>query len=268
MANFSLALDSSEVSNTSRLLASAIGKLEAVTAEAMTTAAIKSRDAIRREIEPMIQGGPTPWTRRGLIVRYARKSDLRAMVGYQYGDGQWEDSAFTRKSGGTPAGRYMGINARGGDRRPKSTELQLRRAGLIRSDQFIAPAKGGVRLNQYGNVTGPTYQQMLSRLRAFSVEGSSQNAVRGAARRRPTDYFIMRRDSLGYTRNQLGAEPVFIAKRLGRGGRGFKPVFFITDQPNYERRFPIQSVALREYQRVFPHEFERGLQRELARRFG
>jgi hypothetical protein len=256
-------IDSGEISTLAKNLAVGLGRFESIAARAMTTGAIKAREAIRREIEPNVKGGPTAWTKRGLIVRYARKDDLRAMVGYQYGDGNWEDDAFTPKGGGVPAGRYMGLNARGGDRRPKGAEMQLRRAGVIGKDQFITPGPG-VRLNRHGNVSGGQYQQMLSRLRALTVEGSNQNAVRGGPRR-SVDYFVMRRDERGYTRGQLGAEPAFIAKRRGRGGRGFVPAFWITDQPNYERRFPIQSVAMREFQRVFPAEFERILWKGLAK---
>ena len=257
-------IDSSEVSTLNRNLALLIGKFDSIAAGAMTTGALQAREAIRREIEPMVQGGATTWTKRGLIVRYARKDDLRAMVGYQYGSGSWEDDAFTPKGGGVPAGRYMGLNARGGDRRPKAAEMQLRRAGIIGKDQFITPGPGA-RLNRHGNVSGGQYQQMLSRVRALTTEGSNQNAVRGGPRR-SVDYFVMRRDERGYTRGQLGAQAAFIAKRRGRGGRGFIPAFWIVDQPNYERRFPIQSVAMREFRRVFPGEFERRLQSALRNR--
>lgn len=265
MAAITFTVESSGISAMSQTLAKAIGQFDWIAAKAMTESAIAARNAIRRDIHPRIQGGPSRWTERGLIVRYARKNDLRAMVGYQYGSGNFDDSEFTPKAGGIPAGRYMGINARGGDRRPKASELQLRRAGLIRSDQFLTPASSGVRLNAQGNVSGATYQQVVSRLRGFSAAGSGQNTT-SRTKRRQADYFIMRRDGAGYSRWQLGAEPVFIAKRRGRGQRGFVPAFFITDQPNYERRFPIQQVATREFQRVFPIEFQRGLDRELGRR--
>jgi hypothetical protein len=251
-------IDPGEISTLNRNLALMIGKFDSIAAGAITTAALQSREAIRREVEPMVQGGATTWTKRGLIVRYARKNDLRAMVGYQYGGGNWEDNEFTPKAGGIPAGRYMGLNARGGDRRPKASEMQLRRAGIIGKDQFITPGPGA-RLNTQGNVSGGQYQQMLSRVRAFTAAGSNQNAVRGGSSR-SVDYFVMRRDERGYTRGQLGAQPAFIAKRRGRGRRGFVPAFWIVDQPNYERRFPIQSVAMREFRRVFPAEFERRVQ--------
>ena len=138
-------IDSGEISTLNRNLALMIGQFDSIAAGAITTAALQSREAIRREVEPMVHGGATTWTKRGLIVRYARKNDLRAMVGYQYGGGNWEDNEFTPKAGGIPAGRYMGLNARGGDRRPKATEMQLRRAGIIDKDQFITPGPGARR---------------------------------------------------------------------------------------------------------------------------
>lgn len=250
-----------------------MGQYEWIAARAMTEGVKASKAGIARDIFPKIKGGPTPWTRSGLIARYARNDDLRAMAGFQYGEGKWEDSAFSRKGGGIPSGRYMGLNASGGDRRPKSTEVRLRRAGVIGNDQFITPNASTVRLNAQGNVSGAEYVRLLTRLRAMQAEGSSQDAPRGAgsrgrsaAKRRQSDYFLMRYEGGRPSRWQLGAEPAFIAKRVGRNGRGFKPAFWITDQPNYERRFNIQGVALREFNRVFPKEFEAGVMKELQRR--
>lgn len=260
MASIKLDINSAEVTALQRTLLNFYGQFNWVAAKAMTNAAKDTRDAIRTKILPMVQGGATTWTRRGLIVKYARQNDLTAMAGFQYGEGNWSDTDFTRKSGGVAAGRYMGVNASGGDRRPKSSELQLRRARLIGNDQFITPA--GVRRDRYGNVSGGTIKSILSNVQAFTAEGSNQNTTK-----RSGSYFIMRRDEAGYSRWQLGAEPVFIAQRVGRGKRGFKPVFFITDQPNYERRFPIQSVAQSAYSQAFPLHFQKGVQDELEYQF-
>lgn len=243
-----------------------IGQYEWIAARAMTEAAKIAKAGIQREILPMIEGGPTAWTRRGLIVKYARRDDLRAMVGFQYGEGRFEDGAFTRKAQGVAAGRYIGIHARGGDRRPKSSELQLRRAGLIGQDQFLVPPGSktrnrGVRLNQHGNLSGGQYQQILSRVKGFTTAGSNQNTT-NTSKRRQADYFIMRYEGgRPANRHVLGATPAFIAKRVGR--RGFKPALWITDQPNYERRLPIRRVAEREFARAFPIQFERALTKEL-----
>jgi hypothetical protein len=285
-------VDTAELNQLHVGLSRIMGQFEWITARAMTTAAKASRDAIRREILPMVQGGASPWTKRGLIVSFARPDNLRAMAGFQYGEGKWEDSAFTRKAGGVPAGRYMGLNASGGDRRPKSFELRLRQAGQIGRGDFVVPRSRWDALNQQGNVSGGKYQQILSRVRALPT--GIGNAPRGAGSRGRSgraraslDYFVARGDDAGISRWQLGARPTFIAERAGagpKGGtgkgsgkrgrpqtigykRGFAPALSIVeDAPNYERRFPIQSVAMREYQRVFPDAWRAGFIREANRR--
>lgn len=262
MASVDLIIDTKQLDAMSRALANLTGQFDWIAARAMTNSAKAARAAVAQQILPKIKGGPTSWTRRGLIASFAKPTNLRSGVGFQYGAGEMRDYGFTPKGMGVPAGRYMEVNSRGGDRRPKSTELALRRTGRIPGDRFLTPASSGVRLNSQGNLPGGQYQQLLSRLQSLP-EGSSQNAKTGA-KRRPIDYFIMRRDGAGYSRWQLGAEPVFIAKRVGKGGRGFVPAFFITDQPNYEARFPIKSVAMAEYNRVFAGEFKKALDAELA----
>ena len=258
MSGAQFTIDTSEVSAMSKALAGLTGQYNWIVARAMTNSAKAAKAAIAADTFPRIQGGPAGWTRRGLMVSFARPDNLTSNVGFNYGDGSFT-ATFAGKGMGVPAGRYMEVNTRGGDRRPKSTELQLRRAGIIGPDQFVTPASSGVRLNAQGNVSGPEYQRIVSRLRGFSTAGSDQNAPRGAGsrgrsarKRRESDYFVMRRDG----------EAQFIAKRVGK--RGFVPALFITDQPNYERRFRIQPVAMAEYQRVFSKEFESALEKEMA----
>jgi len=294
MAEITFTADTSEINRMSVTVARIINQYEWIAARAMSEAAKVTRIALQREILPMIQGGPTPWTRRGLIVRYATRNNLQAMVGFQYGEGSFTDSEFTRKAGGIPAGRYMGLNARGGDRRAKGSEIQLRRAGLIGYDQFITPPStsstqtGGVKLNAQGNLPGAEYQRILSRMRALS--GGIGNAPQGAGSRgrsgkgrREVDYFMLRGVGGMPSRWQLGAKPMAVAMRAGRGPRGgtgkgsgnpgrpqtvgyrrgFVRALFVVDQPNYERRFPIRVVAEREFARAFPIQFERALALEL-----
>jgi hypothetical protein len=292
MASVSFTVDTSQVSAMSKSLAALMGQYEWIAARAMTEGVKAAKAGIAREILPKIKGGPTPWTRRGLIARYARKDDLRAMAGFQYGEGNWSDSAFSRKAGGIPAGRYMGVNASGGDRRPKAAELRLRQSGLIGSGDFVSPRSTWRGVDKRGNVANTKYNQILSRLRAAS--GSLGNAPTGAGsrgrsgrKRASLDYFVARGDESGISRWQLGTRPVMIAERAGdgpKGGtgkgsgkrgrpqtvgykRGFVPAFsVVNDAPNYERRFNIQSVAMREFSRVYPKEFEAGVMRELQRR--
>ena len=257
----SLTADISGLTKLERFVLAYRGRINHVTAYAINDAGKAAKQAVADRILPLIKGGPTNWTKRGLIHTFAKPANLQSWVGFHYGKGEIEDSNFTPKANGIPSGRYMGINARGGDRRPKSTELQLRRSGVIRSNDFITPAKGGVRIDARGNVSGPAYQQMISRMRGFSADGSDQNS--GASKRGKIDYFL---------RRDLGAAEGFIAKRVGsrpRGNtgkgsgrrgrpatvrypRGFRPAFWIVDQPNYERRFPIRPTIEASFNRAFP----------------
>jgi hypothetical protein len=297
MAGITFTVDTSEISKMSKALAVMMGQHEWITARAMTTAAEAAKARVAVEVFPMIKGGPTNWTKRNLIGSYASPKNLTSQVGFQYGEGNFTDSAFTRKAGGVPSGRYIGLNARGGDRRPKATELGLRRAGLIGNNQFITPpstsstAGGGVKLNAQGNLSGGEYQRILSRMRA--LPGGIGNAPRGAGSRgrsgkgrKENDYFMLRGTGGRPSRWQLGAEPMAVARRAGtgpKGGtgkgsgnpgrpqtvgyrRGFVRALFVVDQPNYERRVPVQSIAMREYQRVFNQAYEAGVRAELMRR--
>jgi hypothetical protein len=292
MAGIDLTIDTSELNQLQVSLSRMMGQFEWITARAMTTAAKASRDAIRREILPMVKGGATAWTRKGLIVSFAKPDQLRAMAGFQYGGGEWNDTALTRKAGGVPAGRYMGVNAGGGDRRPKSFEVRLRQSGQIGRGDFVVPRSRWGALNAQGNVSGGKYQQILSRVRALpsgignAPQGAGSRGRSGRARA-SLDYFVARGDDSGISRWQLGSRPLMIAERAGKGPkggtgkgsgkrgrpqtvgyrRGFVPAMsIVNDAPNYERRFPIQSVAMREYRRVFPTAWRDGFIREANRR--
>lgn len=273
----SIAADIKEVVAASESFGVLPKQMTRIVARAMTMGVKSSREEIRQKIFPMIKGGPTRWTQRGLIVSYAKPTDLRAQVGFNYGEGRFTDTEYTPKAGGIPSGRYMGINARGGDRRAKSIERQLRLTGVIPNDAFLVPNPNLAEIDRYGNLPGTTWTKIGSRIRGLSTSGSTQNAPKGqgsrgrtARKRRQDDYFVMRYSG-GYPAGpkELGATPAFIARRVGlrRGKkRGFEIALFITDQPNYERKWPIQPIAFREFERVFKIEFTNGIRSSIAYR--
>lgn len=276
-----LDVDSTEISSTLRQLAMLTGKYEKITAIAMSKAAAAAKQKIASDILPQIEGGPTAWTRRGLRYWRADRDRLVSAAGFNYGDNSPTDLGYSPKDMGTSSGRYMEIQARGGDRGPKSTERSLRRTGVIKSDQFIVPTGKGDKLNTHGNLPGPTYQRILSRVGAAAGPGytsNKTNSKRSQQRRSNIDYFVKY--------GELGEGAQYIAKRTGsrpkgntgkgsgkpgrpattRSPRGFVPVLVVTDQPNYERRLDIRGVAWREYNRVFSSEFKRNLQIEISKR--
>ena len=265
--------------------AALMGQTDWITARAMTEAAKVAKVAIQREIFPLIQGGPNRWTQRGLLATYAHPTRLASAVGFNYGGGSLEAFGANPPASGTPPGRYMEINARGGRRQQKSYETRF-------GHSYLIPNQNLKEIDKHGNLPGPLWTQAMSRVGMIHSPGSTQNAPRGAgsrgrtaAKRRKADYFIM------YTKaapspslvkraaKELGGDtrlamsflsgqirPRFIARRVGKDKRGYEPFIFIVDEVKYKKRFPIQRVALKAYMAQFPIAFERGVAKELERR--
>ena len=302
MAAIIFKADTAQLSQLSEAAARLVGQYEWIAARAMTRGVQVAQQEIRQKILPKIQGGPTRWTERGLIARYARPNDLRAAVGFNYDQSKASKTVLdklsdsgqaTFKGGGVPSGRYMEVGADGGTRRPKSFERQLRRTGILSGSGFVVPNKNIKEIDRHGNLSGSFYTKVGSRIRGLSTHGSTQNAPVGpgsrgrTARKRKAggDFFVMAarggpssrdvaraaRETGGdasLTRFLLGGQRrnLFIARRVGAGGRGFEPVLWFADRVNYQKRFPVQSIAWREFQRIFPLMFDRGVEDALMRR--
>jgi len=285
MASIQITADSAQVNGLASRAAALMKQTDWITARAMTEAAKLAKAAIEREVFPLIQGGPNRWTRRGLLATYANKNRLASAVGFNYGGGALQAYGADSPASGTPSGRYMEINARGGKRQQKSYEKRFGKSYLI-------PNNNLKEIDQYGNLPGPLWTQAMSRVGMISSPGSTQNAPRGpgsrgrtAAKRRRADYFIMRSKAgptpamIKRAAKELGGDarlarfmlagqqrPRFIARRVGRDRRGYEPFIWIVDDVDYKKRFPIQRVALKTYMQQFPIAFEKGVMRELERR--
>lgn len=235
-------------------------------AKAMTESAKKAQVALKAQTPRYVQN-PVPFTMNSTFVRYASPRKLEAWVGFK---------DFAPK--GTPAAKYLQPMVSGGIRRPKSTERQLQSAGLLRPGEFIVPT--GVtplKLNQYGNLTGGTYTQVLSRLKALGEQGYSGNvsgSSRSQGKRSARDYFL----------GAPGGLPRGIQARLGKrpkgtggpgsakGGRpvtsnlprGFHTVFYITRQPRYDSRFPVQTILSNTFSNTFGPHLRSALEAEMS----
>jgi hypothetical protein len=108
---------------------------------------------------------PTRFTLNAFRVVPARKNKHIALVGWRL---------FGGSSSGSGSESYLGPQEVGGSRRPKRFEIRLRRAGVMRQDEFAVPARG-VRLNRFGNIPGSRIVQILSQLQALSGPGSDGN---------------------------------------------------------------------------------------------
>ena len=238
-------IDTSQLDKLARFTSAVRGNLDKDTAKAMTLAAYDSRDYLK-SVTPRYVDRPTKWTTNSVFVKPAKPGDLTARFGFK-------DTAVK----GTPAAKYLQPMAGGGSRPQKRSERSLQATGVLRGYEYITPANVyPLTLNAYGNLSASTYTQVLSRLKGLREQGVTQNvsgSQRSQRKRRQSDYFV----------GTPGGLPRGIYARVGQrprnGGlaRGFHTVFYITRQPRYEQRFPVQQILSQKFAQKFPSIFER-----------
>jgi hypothetical protein len=273
--------DTVQLNQLSRAVAQLSGNLDTVTSHALNSAVKGTHQAMRAQLPQRIDR-PTSWTTRGLLRRSSTPSNLTAAVGFNYGDGSFTET-FASKGIGTPSGKYMDVQARGGTRVARASERKLRAAGILDPGQFITPSgKGPGRLDRYGNVRGSTYVQMLAGMRALSGPGYDANTAKGKATSgrywfpfaagyqgevRPPSYSAIAvrsgRTPRGNTGKGSGKPGRPATSRLPRG---FTVAFNITRAPSYSVRFPLRKLAADEFQRRYPASFRRAVEASLPRR--
>lgn len=267
-------IDDSDIRAADRWLAATTGQLDFVSSRAIQTTVKNIHGNLRRRL-PSAINRPTAWTRRGLLVKYPTRTNLSAAVGFNYGDDSFDD--IGNMSGiGTPSGRYMDVQARGGSRTGKSSERALRRAGLAASDEFLVPGGFGIgKPDAAGNISGARYMQMLSRLRANRDIGTTSNAPIGpgsrgrtAAKRREVDLFIDRRNGAAIMQRTGRGPKGGTGPGSGNPGRpqtsgyqrGIRPAFFIVRRPRYKVRFPVRKLAMMQFRREIGPNFTAALE--------
>jgi hypothetical protein len=279
MIEFSV--DTAHLDRLLRHAAAISGNLNGITSHALNSALKGTHRAMRNELPSRIDR-PTPWTTRGLTLASSTPNDLTAAVGFNYGGGEFS-ATFAGKGIGTPAGKYMDVQARGGRREARSSERKLRASGVLDPGQFITPTgKGPSRLNQFGNVRASTYVQLLAGMRAGSGPGFNANTAAGSATSgrywfpfargyqgdpRPPSYSAIAVRSGRKPRGNTG-------KGTGNPGRpatsmlprGFTPVFNITRAPSYSARFPLKKLAMTDFSNRYPIAFRRAVEASLSRR--
>jgi hypothetical protein len=204
-------------------------------------------DLHTRELMEMDQvfDRPTPYVKRGLKKRYpSRDGVLNAGIYFE----EWP-------AGHSPAD-IMKPHVFGGPRRMKGSERRL--------DIFSA-SKGGFTVmspgyprNQYGNIAGGRYTQMLNEVGALMDVAARGNRKRASSAenrmKRGFQFFVVR--------NEAG-DPIGIAEK--RGSRGVKMMLVFTSQPNYKKRFNYFEVAQRQIAYSLPLHFNRIIQRYMSR---
>ena len=222
------------------------GKANRPAAVALTRTARIVEQRAKKIADQYIQGGPTKWTRNATFIRPAKPDRLVVTMGFK-------DYSNT----GTPAAEYLQSIAAGGARKPKPFEKRLRARGILGPGQFAIPA--GIKplgLNSHGNLPGPQYMQILSRMQALRNVGSMQNATgskRSRSKQQQRAYFVA---TVG------GQRGLYLREK---GSRQIVPAFtFINQAPKYTPTFPIAKGMMTAWEENFGREFERAIADEMA----
>lgn len=212
---------------------------------ALNLTADELRTAYQREMRDSFDR-PTPYTLRGVRVRYATKKSLDAEVRLQDAGGRNRPS------------QYLRPEVEGGPRRMKAYEIQLGR-------RYTVPGKEMAR-DSYGNLQGGIITRALSQmglLRGGVTQRTSQDQAEAAAK------LQKRRKSLGKS-----GKPVYFVGRPG-GGRlpeGLwerrkigqywvtRPVLIFLDQaPTYAPRLEWEFTAQHVHRTHFETNFRQAL---------
>jgi hypothetical protein len=183
---------------------------------------------------------PTPYTLNSLYIKPATKADLRAQVYIK-----------TDAAKGTPAVKYLAPEVYGGARHLKRSERALMFRGMLKPGMMLVPGKG-VRLDQYGNISAGTIQQILARIAGYM--DPLQNATpRSLARsQNKTEYFW------GSPRPDL---PEGVWQRLASK---IKPILIAVRPAMYRERLHFYETAQRTFDRDFKANFQKSLADALA----
>lgn len=200
-----------------------------VTAYALTKTA---QDIKAAEIASMkaVFDRPSRFTLNALYMKPAKKNDLVAAVYFKEGFGS------------IPAWRYLGPQVEGGARQHKSHEKRLIRAGHMRDDEYAVPGQGA-KLDQYGNLSGPTIERILSQVQAaeqFSgYQANATDSRRSKAKRKKSGtYFVLRPDGAGRAKGSV-APGIYLRQNLNQ----IVPVIMFVRAPRYRKRFPFYETA-------------------------
>ena len=245
MASLDFKIEAKGLAEMQAFLLAMQGKANRPTAVAMTRTARIVEQKAKSVADRYIQGGPTKWTRNATFIKPAKPDRLEVALGFK----DWSNT-------GTPAAKYLQTIAAGGTREAKPFEQRLRSRMILGSGQFAVPS--GIKplaLNVYGNLPGPSYLQMLSRMTALRNVGSMQNATGSKRSRR-------KQQNLAYfVATVAGHRGIYVREK---GSRKITPAFYFLNQaPRYAASFPIAKAMQEAWSANFNREWEKAIQEEM-----
>lgn len=191
---------------------------------------------------------PAPWTLNSMKVEKATVSNPVAGVG-------WKDT-----NARTAAGKYLMPQVKGGPRPHTPFEYRLVSLGILRSGEFLAPARFAER-NGRGDLNPGQLTKILSDLGTIDAAAKYPGA-RNRGRRATETYYVDRKGRGEFFGNATTNAPPGIY--LNKGARRRLLVFAIVRQPSYRPIFDFYGVADRYKAANFADKFRRALERRVT----
>lgn len=214
-------------------------QLPFATAQALTQTGQRVKNAIRATMQVGLDR-PTPYTLNSLYLKPATKNNLVCEV-----------SLKNVASKGAPPSKYLAPNVYGGARLPKSSEVLMRRQGVLPGGMLWVPGSGAT-MNQFGNMSVGQIVQVLSAMKAFPEVGYLANRSKRLGARANKNASKLFVGTPGGGRLPLG---VYL-----RGTDGsLKPIMIFVSEANYSVRLPVSQIATTVYQTNFQEVFNQAL---------
>ncbi len=212
-------------------------------AVALTRTARDARDDVRMEMQRVFRKDARRWFLNSVRFRKATKDDLVAYVGWKDPWG-WRSSSHNLRAG------YMVLpHIEGGERGPIGVEIHLRRAGILRSDEFLVPGRAILR---NGRVPNGMWIKLLSGLRAHPDPRAWSHYQRRRRRggaitpAKARDWRVNRHAAKGRVRGLI------MHRMRGR----WVVAFLIVAGMRYRKRFDPWRVVRATEARVFARHFD------------
>jgi hypothetical protein len=226
-------------------------QLKWAVADAMSAAAKDSQENLKR-VTPQYVDKPTPFTLNSIYrwPGYVKPDRLSVEVGFK--DLKQKNQGSTR--------HYLLPMVQGTARPATRGEQRLRSISGFGGMYYI-PANyknSGINFNSYGNPVAGTHTRVLSRIKAFNLQGFNMNRSKPLAAGK-ADYFAA-------VMPTAGGRKAGIYFRVGRKKRGFHTSFYLTRKaPQYKATFPVSDILHRSFAQSYQAELRRNITRKVNR---
>lgn len=207
---------------------------------------------------PVVFDRPTPFTQRGVFLKRADKKDLNADV--YFPDSQEQSGRAQRE--------YIRPGARGGRRHQKRTEFLLTGTGYLPPGWVTVPGsyfKGGEKLDQYGNIPGAIYKQIINLLQIKKFDTANARKTYAASQKRVAkmgtvdEFFAVGRGA--NTLNKGGGWlPPGVYRRTGPGGRKLVQYLLFVPKAKYDVRLDVGREAEAAVRANLPRRWKESVQ--------